>query len=111
MIEKIENSDIKDLITLAFTDVNTAYTELTTNDNQYNRRVYIRAAFAAVEALTYVLKQQCLKRPKKKRSLYNEAEIALLKEETYSLNNKAEAVIRSNFLPTADNFRFALSMY
>ncbi|KOR90381.1 hypothetical protein [Paenibacillus solani] len=57
------------------------------------------------------MKQKCLGGPGIKRDLYNEAEIALLKEESYTLNNKAEAVSRSNFLPTADNFRFALNIY
>ncbi|MGG3283606.1 hypothetical protein [Paenibacillus solani] len=106
-----EEDDIKELIILAFTDVDSAFKLLGAEDNQYNRRCYIRTVFAAVEALTYVLKQKCLDRPDINRNIYTEAEIALLKEESYTLNNRAEAVSRNNFLPTADNFRFALNMY
>ncbi|MNP17925.1 hypothetical protein D3C76_1103770 [compost metagenome] len=106
-----DESKIEELIFMAFDDVREAYSIISTEDNQYNRRAYIRSAFAAVEALTYVIKQKCLSETSIRRGLFNEAEIALLKEETYGLNNKAEAITKNNYLPTADNFRFALSMY
>lgn len=99
-------------ISILFEDVSIASSLIQIEDNQYNRRSYIRAAIAAVEGLTFTLKQHVMETSDfNNNGLFSDAERALLKEESYTLNNRAEATVRSNYLPTADNYRFALSMY
>ncbi|MGG4095304.1 hypothetical protein [Paenibacillus lautus] len=104
-----ERDHLKDLVVSTYEDVKISHEILQNNDSQYNRRTYIRTAFAAVEASSYLLKQHCIN--ENNGEVYSEAEIALLNDETYFLNNKAEASVRQNFLPVADNFKFAIKMY
>src|SRR4030095_6199855 len=65
-------------------DVEAARAAMVSNDTQFTRRQFARATFAKLEGFTSTLKQQCLRSPQD----YSAAEIALLREETFSLDNK-----------------------
>lgn len=103
-----ERDLLKELVVSTYEDVKSSHETLQNNDSQYNRRTFIRTAFAAVEASSYLLKQHCIK---ENNGIFSAAELALLNDESYVLNGKAEAAVRQNFLPVADNFKFAIKMY
>jgi len=86
-------------------DVGLAETEMDRNDTPYHRRNFVRALFAMIEGSIYVIKQTVLVAgfSEKKLSL---AEIALLKEETFELDNKGNIRSQIKFLRVADNLRF-----
>lgn len=79
--------------------------------NALSRRAAFRTVFAAIEGITYLLKDQVLVLFPYRRKYYTDAEVALLREETYQLDMNGKAVIRPRFLPMEENFKFALEMY
>lgn len=74
-------------------------------DTPTNRRAYIRAVFALIEALVFTSKQAILR----DRMNYSDAEMAMLREETYNVS-KGAAFSQMKFIPIEENFRFMLAM-
>lgn len=75
---------------------------------EYHRRQYVRAVFAQLEGSTFTLKQLAL--PSDTSSL-TVAELALLRGETYRLNDAGEAVVTPAYLTLASDMRFAFRTY
>ncbi len=88
-------------------DVAAARAAMVSNDTQFARRQFVRATFAKLEGFTSTLKQQSLRSPKD----YSAEEIALLREETFSLNDKGEPRVAASHLKLAANIQFAFRMY
>jgi hypothetical protein len=89
-------------------DFNQAFENLQEEDTPYNRRAYVRTAFASVEGITFSLKQEALRH--KERGHFSQAETALLLEESYTLD-KGKATVQGKFLRLEDNFPFAVEMW
>ena len=81
-----------------------------TGDDPYSRRMAFRAVFAAVEGSVHGLKQVVLAGIESQRHRYTDAEIAMLREEAYSLDDRGVAGARGRFLPLDANIRFAFDM-
>lgn len=92
-------------------DAKTALRAARENPSGYNRRVAFRAVFSAVEGITFLLKDQLLAGLDPDGGIYSTAEIALLREQGYQLDNRGNAVARTRFLPVADNLLFTWKMY
>lgn len=75
------------------------------------RRAYIRALFAYIEGITYRMKAQAFSAYTAGGAQYTREELAIILEESYSLNDKGEVVTRSIFNSTHKNVRFAFNMY
>jgi hypothetical protein len=82
-----------------------------TPDSQVTRRGYIRSLFSMIEGITNYLKTLALRAGESNRNLFTPAETALLREESYAINNKGEAYVQPRFLKIEDNLVFALRMY
>ena len=93
-----------------YDDAFDAWQDLASDDSPRRRRAYVRAALAGIEALTYILKQDALRRGTARPGIYSAAELAVLREEAYSLNSKGKAYATAKFVPVPDNFRFAVDM-
>jgi hypothetical protein len=91
-------------------DVETARAAMVSNDTQFARRQFVRATFAKLEGFTSALKQLCLRSPKIETD-YSAAEIALLREETFTLDDKGEPRVAASHLKLAANIQFAFRMY
>jgi hypothetical protein len=102
-----EMGPILDLWTTLVCDVAAARAAMVSNDTQFARRQFVRATFAKLEGFTSALKQQCLRSPQD----YSAAEIALLREETFSLDDKGESRAAASHLKLAANIQFAFRMY
>jgi hypothetical protein len=90
-------------------DVVRAREDLELSDpTEYHRRQYIRAVFAQLEGATFGLKQLAIP---SKESLISSAELALLKGESYRLNDTGEAVVGNARLTLPSDMRFAFRMY
>jgi hypothetical protein len=89
-------------------DVNQAGENLQQEDIPYNRRAYVRAALASIEAITFDLKQEALGTPKK--NIFSQSEKALLLEGSYSLDG-GEPRTSCKFLRLEGNFIFAVAIY
>ena len=89
-------------------DVTQACDNLTADDTPYNRRAYVRAAFASIEAITWFIKQDALRH--RETGLFSLAETALLLEESYSLD-KGKAEVQTKFQPLDQSFPFAVQMF
>src|SRR4051794_34426870 len=80
-------------------------------NSQFWKRAYARALFAYIEGLTYLKKLQAYYAYKTGKVKYTKAELAVILEETYELNNKGEATERSTFTNIDKNIRFAFQVY
>ena len=87
-----------------------AEAEVYLDDNlgsQFARRTYIRSIFAAIEGTLWLLKTACLAgKSSKGVRVFNPAEFALLKEESYDLKSNGEVKVSSKFLKLPDNIKF-----
>lgn len=95
---------------IVYDDALAARNEVAMDDAQSRRRAYVRAAFAAIEALTYSLKQSALATARREPGLFSPGEIALLSDESYGLSHSGKVVASPKYLSTPDNFRFAVDM-
>ena len=89
-------------------DLERSEKELLANDNSYSRRNYIRALFAAIELSVFVLKQTFLVAASSCPGKLTFAELALLREETFDLENTGKVRTQKKFLKIADNLRFTI---
>ena len=110
------STDFNDFWRCLIMDIVTSQANLSEKDTQYNRRCLLRCFIAAIEGMSYHLKQSCLwiyqlhvenNQPIK----LTHEDIGLLKEETYALNSRGGVQASQKFLPTAESFRFALNTY
>ena len=105
-----ESDSLVQLWFAASEDPQTAFQGILTDQSQYHRRTFIRAAYTTIEAFTSMLKQSTLARGDL-NALYSLEELAVLKEETYSVDGKGTAHVQPRFIPTVPNLLFALAMY
>jgi hypothetical protein len=103
--------DLSEMFGILARDMRETAAALKADPSQYHRRVAVRGLFALVEAVTYMLKQQILEWIAKGNKRYTIAEIALLKDEAYTLDAQAQRLVHPKFLPTDANFRFAMNLY
>jgi metal-sulfur cluster biosynthetic enzyme len=89
-------------------DVSKALIRMEDEDTQTNRRIFIRSFFAMVEGELYALKQIILKRHESSKSDLSMADVAMLKEETYSLKNSGKPHIRPQYVGTKENLKFVV---
>jgi hypothetical protein len=75
--------------------------------SDFNRRQYLRAAVAYLEGNTYIIKALLLSKPMPDLTT---AEIALLRGESYRLNEKGEPVITPAMSTLLADMRFAFRM-
>lgn len=92
-------------------DVRQALEAVGIEDSQYNRRTLIRAVFAAIEGVVFMLKDHALGSADKSPGLYSVAELAMLRDEAYNLKDNGTARTRTYYPATEANLRFALHMY
>jgi hypothetical protein len=106
----VSEADEFSLHAIVFQDAGAAYEELASDGSQQKRRVYVRAVLAAIEALTHVLKQAALEQAEIDRTRFSNGEIAMLREESYSLDGEGKVSSRMRMISPPENFRFALAM-
>jgi hypothetical protein len=75
---------------------------------QYLIRQYVRAVFAMIEGVSYVMKQAAKSFNTK---IFSAAELAMLSEESYDLNEKGEAYKVKKYQKLKGNIQFAFAMY
>jgi hypothetical protein len=89
-------------------DLKRSESELLANDDSYSRRNYIRALFAAIELSVFVLKRTLLVAASSCPSKLTSADLDLLREETFDLDNTGKVRTQKKFLKLADNLRFTI---
>ena len=105
------SSDLGKLDILLGQDVSEQYKLLLSEDSPMLRRSFVRSFFAYVEGITYVLKRDALSLVRIQSGVYSPGEISILTEENYGINNRGELTKQRKFLPTAENFLFAMKMF
>jgi hypothetical protein len=82
-------------------------------DSQFNRRTYIRTLLAVIEGIINSFKQSCIEAHCARtstNSIFSDAELAMLKEEAYGVNDKGEAYSQLKTISTLENFHFTMKM-
>lgn len=81
-----------------------------TTTDETSMRAYIRAVFASIEGTTFALKQLALRQAEHGRGGFTSAELAMLREETFDLNEKGAAYAQQKFLKLPSNLTFAFDV-
>lgn len=79
--------------------------------SQFARRMYVRALATFVEAWINAIKRLCFETATVAIEPLTQAELALLRDVGFDLNDKGEAVENVKFLKLDRNFRFAFATY
>src|SRR4051794_4816834 len=79
-------------------------------DEQFWRRMFIRALFAQIEGEIYCMKRVALDFHTEDGAIaaWFCAEVALLSDESYELNKELKAITKKKFIPLERNMPFAL---
>lgn len=99
------------LVDLVDSDVAAAAAVMEREPYQFSRRTYVRTVFAAIEAVVWSLKQSAVLAGGIASLSFSQAELALLKEKTYSLKPNGRAEELPARLRFEDNLKFALKIY
>lgn len=81
---------------------------LISNNNQTNRRLYVRSVFALLEGEISERKKIALARHTNASPIFSDDEISLLMEHDTFLDNAGRAKVRSMHLPLSANLQFSL---
>ncbi len=110
--EGVNGQDFSQFLAALTSDVKRAADDLKRSDDQFHRRSYIRSVFSAIEGIIFLFKQLCLEGAARATYVeFTSGEIALLKEEIYSLQKNGTLSKQPRYMPIAENFRFSLAMY
>lgn len=90
-------------------DFKRAYERAETTQEVSDRRAAVRAAFADLESVLFMMRQLALARPDVHRD-FSRGELALLHEESYSLDASGEVRIRPFFARLEEALPFTLRM-
>jgi len=102
-----DSGDLAALLRKASEDALALIERLKTQDTQLERRALVRAVFSFVEGMTFALKQEALNR----NAVFSPAEIALLREQSYEINDKGKAIVRPALIELRRNIRFAFDCF
>lgn len=102
--------DIVQPIRAMLSDTIEAESKLQQDQSQFFRRAAVRSFMAAVEGVTWNLKQVCLS-AWQKGSPFAVGELAVLHEQSYELRENGEVRDITRFPSTQGNIRFALAMF
>jgi len=105
-------SDTKDIhaFEVLIKDVTSSLNDLRRADEQYLRRSTIRTIGAAIEGLTFHLKNIALNQATSFPELYSDLEIAALKEQTYSINDNGAIQIRAMLIPLKTSIKLIVKI-
>ena len=90
-------------------DFKRAYERAEASQEVSERRAAVRAAFADLESVLFMMRQLALARPEVHRE-FSRGELALLHEESYSLDASGEVRVRPGFARLEDALPFTLRM-
>src|SRR5215210_6831875 len=100
-----------DLLNILGKDVRQCNDGVIAEDSQFWRRAFVRAVFALIECLTFRMKQAALELYQSGEARFSEAELALLKEESYELNDKGVAYMQAKFIQLPKNLKFSFLVF
>jgi hypothetical protein len=86
-----------------------AYELLIERDTPFVRRTFVRTVFAVIEGVTSYMKTTALS--KIPADNLTPAETAMLREESFTLDNRGRVQVQPKFVPLDANLRFAFSMF
>lgn len=80
------------------------------DDGQFWRRTLVRTSFALIEGMVHRMKQLAFEVCLYEKISLSRAEVAMLQEEGYELNDKGEAISKANYMHITKNVRFAFKL-
>jgi len=110
--EEIDYAAVDAVLDAVGEDVAEAMKLLDGADNAHNRRSYVRAAFAAIEAVIFWIKYRELRSYERSGGdrILTPGELSLLREETYTLNHAGQVHVQQRFVPLDQNIRFIVKV-
>jgi len=106
-----DQADTTAFIDMIEQDVDTALEILSKDDTPYNRRAFVRNYYSFLEGLLYFMRQEVIKKAMSTPGTLSVAEMAVLKEETYSVAGKGKVLTQEKYLTFEQSFRISFHYY
>lgn len=100
-----------DFVQILIEDLVSEIKSIGADSSQIQRRSVIRSGFATVEGTVNMIKQVILSDLHLNPGLHSEAEVAMLREESYLIDNRGNVRTQPKFIPTDANLQFAIKMW
>jgi hypothetical protein len=104
-------NDLNDIIETAAADISMSQKMVKKNHDQFWRRTFVRSLFAGIDGINHHMKHLSILMAKFHEIDLTHAEIAMLREETYTLNEKGIAISLKSKLRTKDNLCFTVKIF
>ena len=101
-------NDFTAIVDIAIADISMSRKMVNKNQNQFWRRTFVRSLFAGIEGINHRIKHFSILLANIHEIDLTHAEIAVLSEETYSLNEKGVATSSKSKLRTKENLCFTV---
>lgn len=102
---------LKDVYRILSADMDAAMAYTAAHSSPFSHRTVVRTFFSLVEGLAFQLRQVTVASLEPHPGRLTVAELALLREERYSLNNKGETEASENFQRILPNLLFTIRCY
>jgi hypothetical protein len=109
--ETRSTTDVTAFIQAIEGDVDIAQKCLDDQDSPYNRRAFVKNYYSFLEGLLHFLRTEVIRRVAIEPGRLTEAEIAVLKEETYEVTGSGKIQTREKFLSFEHAFRLSFRFY
>jgi len=104
-------NDLNAIVKIAAADISMSRKMVEKNQKQFWRRTFVRSLFAGIEGINHRMKHISMLLANIHKIELTHAEIAMLREETYSLNEKGDATSSKSKLRTKENLCFTLKTF
>ncbi len=98
--------DVPELPDIIINDVIEAQDRLICDDSPFNRRAFVRTAFAAIEGVVHIIRRDMLTLSQRHPQTFSRAEMAILSEETYHVDGRGRPKVRAQFMTLTETIRF-----
>jgi hypothetical protein len=104
-------SPLQHLVPTLQDDVKLLLQQIDKDPADVTRRSLVRAVFSYIEATLHAMKDAALDAHEQKHMIFSAADLAMLREETYFIDDRGVAKSRSAFSQTPANIRFTIAKF
>jgi hypothetical protein len=106
-----ESVGVKHFLEVIEEDVDTAIEILDKVDTSYNRRVFVRNYYSFIEGMLHFFRHEVIAKANKEDGTLTNAELAVLKEETYTVTGNGRIQTQTKHLTFEQSFRLTVQYY
>lgn len=106
-IERDDLNDLSEMFQIQVSDVEYWWAEVRKSKSIFARRALARSIFSFIEGVCFRLKKSALA-AHSNRKIFDNAELSILREESYEVDQKGSAIVKQKMVPTLNNLKFSV---